>query len=93
MPNLQVKDIDEKLYDSLKKLAANEKRSISQEVVIILQKYLSIPKAFDKNPTEQFLELAGSWKDEKSADEIVADIRKDRNRNMRKMDEIDELFN
>ena len=78
MANLQVKDIDDSLYDSLRKLASNEKRSISQEVVHILEKYLSIPKAFDHNPTVEFLKLAGSWEDSRTADEIIQDIKSHR---------------
>lgn len=70
-----MKDIDERLYSLLRLLTANEKRSISQEVVLILQKYLSTPKAFDKNPTDEFLELAGSWNDQKTADEIIEEIK------------------
>jgi hypothetical protein len=59
MANLQVNDIDAKLYESIRELATNEKRSISQEVVYILQKYLSKPQEFDTNPTDEFLNLAG----------------------------------
>ena len=78
MANLQVKGIDDSLYDSLRQLASNEKRSISQEVVHILEKYLSIPTAFDQNPTEEFLKLSGSWEDSRTADEIIHDIKSHR---------------
>lgn len=78
MANLQVKDIDEKLYQSLKELASREKRSISGEVVHIIQKYLSTPQAFRKNPTDEFLNLAGSWEDERDEVEIAEDIHKAR---------------
>jgi plasmid stability protein len=92
MANLQVKDIDNGLYESLKMIARNEKRSLSQEVVHILEKYLSIPKAFDKNPTDEFLKLAGSWEDERSAEEIIVDIRNNR-RNSSRFGKNNELFN
>ncbi len=91
MANLQVKDIDDRLYESIKVLAINEKRSISQEVVYILQKYLSKPKDFDKNPTDEFLNLAGSWKDDRDAEEIVNEIRSSR-RNSRRFGSNNELF-
>lgn len=78
MANLQVKDIDEKLYESLRNLAAREKRSISQEVVFILQKYISKPAEFEPNQTDEFLRLAGSWKDSREADEIIGEIKKSR---------------
>ncbi len=83
MPNLQVKDIDEKLYESLRDLAKNERRSISQEVVVILQKYLSRPKTFDMNPTDKFLELSGSWEDVRPESEIAEEIRNGRKNSSR----------
>ena len=91
MANLQVKDIDERLYNSIRVLAINEKRSISQEVVYILQKYLSKPKEFDLNPTDEFLKLAGSWKDERNVEEIIGDIRNSR-RNSERFGRNNELF-
>jgi plasmid stability protein len=83
MANLQVKDIDDRLYESIRVLATNEKRSISQEVVYILQKYLSKPKEFDDNPTDDFLNLAGSWKDDRDAEKIIADMRSSRKNSSR----------
>ncbi|THB67799.1 MAG: antitoxin [Spirochaetaceae bacterium] len=91
MANLQVKDIDEKLYERLRRLAANDRRSISQEVVHILQKYLSKPDSFEKNPAEEFLALSGSWEDDRSADEIISDIHSNR-RNSRRYGDKNELF-
>ena len=83
MANLQVKDVDNKIYESLRQLAAQDKRSISQEVVHIIQKYLSTPKAFDKNPTDEFLKLAGSWEDERNEETIVKEISKARKNSIR----------
>ncbi len=54
-----------------------------QEVVLILEKYLSSPLTFKKNPTEEFLSLAGSWEDDISAEEIVQDIRLNRRNSSR----------
>lgn len=78
MANLQVRDIDDSLYASLRSRASQERRSISQEVIHILEKYLSRPTTFDTNPTEEFLKLAGSWEDSRTVGEIVADIRDSR---------------
>jgi plasmid stability protein len=75
MANLQVRDIDNGLYQSLKNRALKERRSISQEVIYILEKYLARPKSMDVNPTKEFLQLSGSWEDDRSAEEIVASIR------------------
>ena len=91
MANLQVRDIEDKLYDSLRRLAKRQRRSISQEVIHILEKYLSSPHRFDKNPTEEFLKLAGSWDDDRSAEQIVHDIRKSRT-SRRRFGEDNELF-
>jgi plasmid stability protein len=78
LANLQVKDIDDQLYRSLKERAALEKRSVSQEVVLIIERYLSAPDQFHKNPTKEFLQLAGSWTDDRAAEEIIKDLRKAR---------------
>lgn len=83
MANLQVRDIDDRLYESLRERATREKRSISQEVVLILEKYLSRPNAYDVNPTDEFLSLSGSWKDERTAEEIISDIRSSRRNSSR----------
>ena len=72
MATLQVRSIDDKLYDMLGKVAKNENRSISQEVVYILKRYLSKPAYYSENPTDAFLAL--SLDDKRSADEIISDI-------------------
>ncbi len=91
MSILQVRDIDSKLYEALRALADRQKRSISQQVVFILEKFLSQPQSFDKNPTEEFLKLAGSWDDDKSAEEIVKDLRQHR-RNSTRFKKSHDLF-
>lgn len=78
MAILQVRDIDDRLYSSLKSLAKSENRSLSQEVISILEKYLSNPVVFKNNPTREFLSLSGSWDDDRTAGEIVDDIKKNR---------------
>jgi plasmid stability protein len=83
MAILQVRDIDDRLYSSLKDLAKSENRSLSQEVILILEKYLSNPLVFKDNPTRAFLSLSGSWDDERTAREIVDDIKKGRKNSKR----------
>ena len=80
MANLQVKSIDDQLYESLGRRAAMENRSISQEVIFILKDYLSVPANQHNKTNNQLLELCGTWQDEKSAEEIVAQVRKARKR-------------
>ncbi len=76
MANLQVRDMDDNLYKALKALAKREKRSISQEVVYIIERYLSSPKDYYESQTEAFLDL--TWKDDRTADEIINDLRSSR---------------
>ncbi|MEX2444191.1 MAG: antitoxin [Alkalispirochaeta sp.] len=83
MADLQVRDIDDRLYKSLRERASREKRSISQEVILILEKYLARPNTFDVNPTDEFLALAGAWSDDRAADEIISDIRGSRSNSTR----------
>ena len=91
MPNLQVKDIDEKLYSLLREKAQSENRSISQEVVTILEEYLANPRSFKPNPAREFLKLTGSWKDNRSAEEVIEEIRQSRTNNPR-FESSDDIF-
>jgi plasmid stability protein len=78
MANLQVKDIDDRLYILLREKARSENRSISQEVITILEDYLANPASYRPNPTREFLSLSGAWEDDRSAEKIISDIRKQR---------------
>lgn len=77
MATLQVRSIDDQLYNALGRIAEQSNRSISQQVVAILKEYLSQPHRHT-TATEEFLTLCSTWKDERTADEIVEDIRKSR---------------
>jgi plasmid stability protein len=78
MANLQVKDIDDDLYKALKIRAKNKRRSVSQEVIRLVEEYLNQPEETRIDSTRQFLSL--SWENDKdeSANEIIAQIKKDR---------------
>ena len=78
MAILQVKGMDEGMYRALCARAARERRSVSQEVVKIVQEHLSRPCASGMAAGEELLSLAGSWKDDRSEKEIARDIRKSR---------------
>ncbi|MBN1294723.1 MAG: antitoxin [Candidatus Latescibacteria bacterium] len=91
MAILQVRDLDDKLYSSLKTIAKQENRSISQEVITILEKYISNPSLFDTNPTKDFLSLSGSWDDNRSSEEIIKSIKKNR-KNSKRFDSENALF-
>ena len=91
MAILQVRDLDDRLYHELKRTAREHKRSVSQEVIHMIEQYLSDPRREGPNPVDSFLQLAGSWEDPRAASEIVRDIRGDRTTNRRFSDE-DGLF-
>jgi hypothetical protein len=77
MANLQIKGIDDTLYDTIKKLAASENRSVSQEMLFLVKEHLAKRKQIVtvRTPAEVLLDLSGSWTDERSADTIIAEIK------------------
>ena len=58
MATLQVRSVDDQLYEALGKRAIMENRSISQEVVFILKAYLSSPPLKYQEATARFLRSA-----------------------------------
>jgi len=83
MATLQVRDIDEQLYKTLKNAAKRQNRSVSQEVVTMLQTHLNSVQKPMANATLEFLALSGAWKDDRTAEEIITDIRSNRNQSNR----------
>jgi hypothetical protein len=83
MATLQVRDIDDRLYDFLKTSAKMQNRSISQEVITIIQNYLNSNTKQLRNSTLEFLSLSGAWLDDKEPEEIVSGIRNGRNKSTR----------
>jgi hypothetical protein len=77
MATLQVRSMDDQLYEALGRMAAREQRSISQQVIAILKEHLSQPVRHT-SATEDFLVLCSTWKDERTAEEIVQEIRGNR---------------
>ena len=88
MANLQIKGIDNNLYERLKAIAASENRSVSQQVLFLVKSYLAKGKTINemKTSAQVLLELSGSWDDSRSSAEIIKEIRKDR-KNSRKLEE------
>ena len=78
MAVLQVRSISDEMYAALGRRAAMDNRSISQEVVSIIERFLATPQ--DQSPTidEEALRLAGSWEDSRPPREIAASIRETR---------------
>jgi len=78
MATLQVRDIDDRIYNALKQRAKSKHRSLSQEVAHIIEEYLSRPSGDTRKQSEMLLELSESWEGPESADEIIQTIRKNR---------------
>jgi hypothetical protein len=86
MANLQIKGMDDDLYAQLKSLAAAENRSISQQILFLLKLYLARKHQLQeaKTPAQVLLDLSGSWEDDRSAKQIVKDLKAAR-RNSRRL--------
>jgi len=78
MANLQVKDIDDKLYTALKTRAKNKHRSLSQEVIRLIEEYLNQPVGTRIDSTRQFLTLSWASDNDESTENLIAQIKKDR---------------
>ncbi len=83
MANLQVRDICNRLYKSLRRRAELEHRSVSQEVVMIIESHLKRDNLETERQTLEFRKLDNSWNDDKDAEYIVSDIRSSRSKKKR----------
>jgi hypothetical protein len=86
---LQVKGMDDDLYRALAARAAQERRSISQQVTMIIQDFLARRRSTAEQTTAALLELCGTWADERSAEEIAEDIKRSRKSGGRSIDVLD----
>ncbi len=77
MANLQIKNIQDELYEEIKKLATAENRSVSQQVLFLVKEYLAKRKHLTaaKSPAQVLLELSGSWEDGRDAKQIIEQIK------------------
>ncbi len=86
MPTLQIRDLPQELYDSLKNAAEQSRRSMTQEVIHILDGYLAEKQmeATDHlrklDALERIKELRREIKVKLTNEEIVEMIREDRDR-------------
>jgi predicted CopG family antitoxin len=88
MANLQIKGIEDELYKELKKMAAEENRSVSQQALFLVKEYLARKRYLRtlKTPAQILLDLSGSWEDNRDPAKIVVQIKKAR-RNSKKLEE------
>jgi hypothetical protein len=77
MANLQIKGLDDRLYEEIKRLATSENRSVSQEMLFLVKEHLAKRKKVVaiRTPAQVLLELSGSWADDRSAETIIAEIK------------------
>jgi len=77
MANLQIKNVEDNLYEEIKKLASAENRSVSQQVLFLVKEYLTKRKHLTatKSPAQVLLDLSGSWEDDKNAEQVVKEIK------------------
>ena len=87
MANLQIKGIDDDLYKEIKNLAALQNRSVSQQVLMLIRHYLSKQHQIErsKSPVQVLIDLSGSWDDERPAEKIIMDLKKNR-KNSKKLE-------
>ena len=77
MANLQIKGIDDALYAQIKDLAASENRSVSQQVLLLIKRYMASKTQLlaAKTPAQVLLELSASWEDTRDPEEIISQIK------------------
>ena len=85
MPALTVRNIPDETMDGLHRRAKNAHRSLNGEILLIFEDAVegiesSVSRNRERksssalNRKSRLKALAGSWKDSRSADEIIADI-------------------
>ena len=85
MAILQIKGIDDEFYARLKRVAAEDSRSVSQEVLHLTKEYMARREARTVETTSatNLLALAGTWEDERVAAEIAREVRVGRRNSVR----------
>jgi len=83
MPSLQVRDLPEHLYQEIVQLAEADRRSITQETIVLLEKALNIEKE-NKKRRQQLLKKIQEETNQEQNDEEILDpvklVREDRER-------------
>lgn len=83
MPSLQVRDLPEHLYQEIVQLAEADRRSITQETIILLEKALKIEKQNKKRRQQLFNNIIQDTNNKPNDKDIldpVPLIREDRER-------------
>lgn len=80
MANLQIKGIQNDLYQKIKEMAASENRSMSQQILFLVREYMvrkGVIRSI-KPPAQVLLELSSSWEDDRDAEQILTDLKHSR---------------
>ena len=83
MPTLQVRDLPEHIYEQIVELAEKDRRSITQETIVLLEKALEIEKHNKNNRKKLLNHIVKETQSENNSDDIpdpVPLIREDRER-------------
>ena len=84
MANVTIRNTPDSILDQIKTLSAIERRSMNNEILVLLEEAVRSyqtssdrPNGYGMSPQAQFEaweRLIGKWEDERSAQEIIADI-------------------
>jgi plasmid stability protein len=83
MKSITVRNIPDKLIDRLRTLSVLEKRSLNNEILMVLEKGLAKESEYKTNfknhlsmdtQIKIWQNLCGQWKDKRSTDEIIRNI-------------------
>jgi len=82
MPSLTIRNITETTLEELRILSRRERRSMNNELLLVLEEGLSMKgESLERDPVNPELQselwagLCGRWQDERDTDAIIADIR------------------
>ena len=88
MASLTVRDIPDEILDRIRILSERERRSLNKQFLVIVEDGLkthtaALDRGWESGPSPSlqvalWQDIAGKWEDERSTDEIVADIRQGR---------------
>lgn len=82
MASLTLRNIPDYLLSGIRILSERERRSLNNEMLVVLEEgFASKAERAEASPlgpelqADLWLELCGAWEDDRSTEEIIADIR------------------
>ena len=83
MASITIRDLPDSLMERIRMLSTRHRRSMNSELLLLIEKALEQKETASMGPTETiapetqvelWLQLAGSWKDGRSTEEIIEEI-------------------